>query len=88
MTETMTIKFEAVSNTPLAGAHNAYLVLFTIDKEVPPGSKIHVTNLVGSISARSAPFVSPGLAAEMISGARAVTSFVLACSCISGETRP
>jgi hypothetical protein len=59
VTETMTIKFEAVSNTPLAGAHNAYLVLFTIDNEVPPGSKFRVTNLVGSISARSAPLRTP-----------------------------
>ena len=88
VTAEMNMKFEAVSSTPLAGAHNEYLILFkfVIDYQLPPGSQFRVVNLVGSVSARSTPLHPPRCGNDLRCACGLLDS-ARACCRISGETR-
>lgn len=60
VTKRMTMKFDVVWSSPVAGAHSEYLALFLLDGYVlPPGSAFHVTGLAGTISEPSVPLLPP-----------------------------
>ena len=60
VTEQMAMNFDIVWSSPLAGARNEYLVLFELlNVQLPPGSKLRVTGLEGTVSEPFAPLLPP-----------------------------